>query len=83
MVKEEMERLLERRVEIEIKDIKDFRNYKVTIGKARTVLGFEPSRDVRDIIADLHAHRDAYGDLDDDRYYNIRVFRQMVDHTWA
>ena len=83
MVKEEMERLLERRLEIEIKDIKDYRNYKVTIGKARTVLGFEPSRDVRDMIADLHAHRDAYGDLDDDRYYNIRVFRQMVDHTRA
>jgi nucleoside-diphosphate-sugar epimerase len=83
MVKEEMERLLDRRLEIEIKHIEDYRNYKVEIGKARTVLGFEPSRTVRDMIADLHAHRDEYGDLDDDRYYNIRVFRQMVDHTWA
>jgi hypothetical protein len=34
---------------------------------------------VRDIIEDLHAHRDLYGDLDDDRYYNIRVFREMAD----
>ena len=32
-----------------------------------------------DIIEDLHAHRDEYGDLDDDRYYNIRVFRQMIE----
>jgi nucleoside-diphosphate-sugar epimerase len=83
MVKEEMERLLDRRLDIEIKHIEDYRNYKVAIGKARTVLGFEPSRTVRDMIADLHAHRDEYGDLDDDRYYNIRVFQQMVDHTWA
>ena len=42
MVKEQMERLLDRRIDIEIKHIEDFRNYKVEIGRARTVLGFEP-----------------------------------------
>ena len=60
-----------------LKNIQDFRNYKVDIGKARTVLGFEPSHGVSDIIADLHAHRDVYGDLDADEYYNIRVFRTL------
>jgi nucleoside-diphosphate-sugar epimerase len=81
MVKEEMERLLGRRIELEIKHIEDYRNYKVEIGKARTVLGFEPSRDVRDMVANLHGHRDVYGDLDDDRYYNIRVFKRMLGAT--
>ncbi len=50
MVKDEMERLLDRRIDIEIKHIEDLRNYKVEIGKARTVLGFEPTRDVTDMI---------------------------------
>ena len=77
MVKDEMERLLERRIGLQIKHIQDYRNYKVEIGKARTVLGFEPSRNVRHMIDDIHANRDSYGDLDDDRYYNIRVFQAL------
>jgi len=76
-VKEQMEKLLDRRIDLEIKQIQDFRNYKVEIEKARTVLGFEPSHDVTDMIEDVHAHRDLYGDLDADRYYNIRVFREI------
>ena len=76
-VKEQMESFLDRRIKLDLKNIQDFRNYKVDIGKARTVLGFEPSHDVSDIIVDLHAHRDVYGDLDADEYYNIRVFRTL------
>ena len=79
MVKDRMERLLDRRIDIEIKHIEDLRNYKVQIGRSRTVLGFEPTRDVTDIIENLHAHRTEYGDLDDERYYNIRVFRNLVE----
>ena len=81
MVKDQMERLLDRRIDIEIRNIEDLRNYKVQIGRARTVLGFEPSRDVADIVEDLHRHRDEYEDLDDDRYYNIRVFRKMAESS--
>jgi nucleoside-diphosphate-sugar epimerase len=76
-VKAKMEDLLDRRIGLELKNIQDYRNYKVEIGKARTVLGFEPSYDVSDIIDDLHAHRDLYRDLDADEYYNIRVFRTL------
>ena len=78
MVKDEMEKLLGKPMKIEIKNIQDYRNYKVETGKARTVLGFEPTRDVTDMIEDLHEHRDSYGDLNDDRYYNIRVFRKLA-----
>lgn len=76
-VKEQMEKLLEKRIDLEIKHVADLRNYKVKIEKARTVLGFEPSYDVTDIIEDLHAHRDRYKSLDAEEYYNIRVFRRM------
>ena len=50
MVKEEMERLLERRLEIEIKDIKDFRNYKVDDreGADRPRVRAEPGREGHD-----------------------------------
>jgi nucleoside-diphosphate-sugar epimerase len=77
MVKDRMEKLLDKPIAIEIKHMEDYRNYKVAISRARTVLGFEPSRDITDIVEDLHEHRSRYGDLDDDRYYNIRVFRAM------
>jgi nucleoside-diphosphate-sugar epimerase len=75
-VKERMEKLLDRTFELEIKHVQDLRNYKVKIEKARTVLGFEPSYGVADIIEDLHNHRGLYGDLDAEEYYNIRVFRR-------
>jgi nucleoside-diphosphate-sugar epimerase len=76
-VKEKMERLLDRKIDLELKNIRDYRNYKVEIAKARTVLGFEPSYGISDIVDDLHAHRELYGDLDGDDYYNIRVFRRL------
>jgi nucleoside-diphosphate-sugar epimerase len=76
-VKEKMEKLLDSRIRLELKNIQDYRNYKVEISKARTVLGFEPSYDVSAIIDDLHAHRDLYGDLNADEYYNIRVFQAL------
>jgi hypothetical protein len=76
-VKDKMEKLLDRRIGLELKNIQDYRNYKVEFSKARTVLGFEPSYDVSDIVDDLHAHRDLYGDLDADEYYNIMVFRKL------
>jgi nucleoside-diphosphate-sugar epimerase len=77
MVKERMEQLTGNKIAIEIKHIQDFRNYKVTWQKAKTVLGFEPRYNVYDIISDLYKHRDTYGDLDDEKYYNIRVFKTI------
>lgn len=77
MVKEEVEALTEKKVAIEIKNIKDFRNYKVTWQKAKTILGYEPKYTVSHIITDLHHHRDEYGDFENDHYYNIRTFKKL------
>jgi nucleoside-diphosphate-sugar epimerase len=78
LVKYELERLTGKRVRIVLKDVKDFRNYKVSIHKARTELGFQPKRSIEDIVADLHAHRASYGDYENDNYYNIRVFKNLL-----
>jgi nucleoside-diphosphate-sugar epimerase len=77
MVKEGIEDLLGGKIAIEIKNIQDFRNYKVTGEKAKTILGFEPKHNVTALLSNIHAHHNHFGDLDQDRYYNIRRFKQL------
>ena len=76
-VKEEVESLTGRPVGITIKDIQDFRNYKVSCEKARTYLGFVPKYDVSDTVRSLHEHSDEYGDFSDDAFYNIKTFEKI------
>jgi nucleoside-diphosphate-sugar epimerase len=78
LVKHRVEKLTHNKVGIQIKQIQDFRNYKVTIEKAKTLLGFQPQYSIEDIIEDLYAHIQSYGDYNDDSYYNIRVFRKLI-----
>jgi nucleoside-diphosphate-sugar epimerase len=77
-VKAATENLLGKPIAVDIKNIKDLRNYKVSIGRAKTVLGFEPAYRVDDIVKDVHDHRAEYPNLDEDRYYNIRIFKKMT-----
>jgi len=76
-VKDALQDVLGRPIAVEIKHIHDFRNYKVAIGRAKTVLGFEPVHRVEDIVRDLHDHREQYRDLNGEEYYNIRVFKKL------
>jgi nucleoside-diphosphate-sugar epimerase len=55
----------------------DLRNYKVNFERAQHVLSFKPRHQVRDIVADLAAHRDEFGDFTDTRYYNIATFKLL------
>lgn len=77
MVKEEVEELSGGRVGISIKDIRDFRNYKVTCERAKTYLGFRPKHSVTDMVRSLWSQRDAYGDYSDDGFYNISSFMKL------
>jgi nucleoside-diphosphate-sugar epimerase len=77
LVKREIEKLTGKRIIIELKNIEDFRNYKVTWEKAKTELGFQPKMDIPDIVADLYDHLQQYGDFSDDRYYNIKTFKTI------
>lgn len=62
-------------VRIEIFHKQDFRNFKVTWDKARTVLSFHPRQKVEEILKDLSANVDKFSDFDNPRYYNIRVLK--------
>jgi len=77
IVKYELEKLTGEPIQITLKNISDFRNYKVKIEKAKTYLGFQPQHDIKTIIADLYDHREMYKDYNQDQFYNIRVFQNM------
>jgi nucleoside-diphosphate-sugar epimerase len=77
IVKHVLERLSGERIKMEIRNISDVRNYKVSIQKARTELGFQPMFSIEDIIKDLFAEIATYGDMEKDEYYNIRIFKKL------
>jgi nucleoside-diphosphate-sugar epimerase len=77
MVKTEMEKLLGDKIDITLKNIDDFRNYKVTIDKAKTYLGFEPQYKIKDIVEDLYQHKACFEDYSNGRFYNIKVFEKL------
>ena len=80
MVKYEVEKLTGEQIGITIKQIEDYRNYKVTIDKAKTHLGFQPRYSVTDIIENLFEHNTSFDDYNEDRYYNIKVFKKLGAH---
>jgi nucleoside-diphosphate-sugar epimerase len=64
--------------ELKMLEKADFRNYKVSIDRARVQLGFKPSFGIQDIVEDLIANRSAFADLDNPAYYNITTFRSLM-----
>jgi len=80
IVKYEVERLTNEKIGITIKNIEDFRNYKVSMNRAKTHLGFQPQYTIRDTIDDLYANRAYFEDYNNDQFYNINVFRGLMTH---
>lgn len=62
---------------LHIKHMEDFRNYKVSIEKARNVLGFNPRFNIEDIVINLVDNVDYFKDIENPNYYNIEVFKQI------
>ena len=77
LVKEEVEQLTGKKIKLNIKNIQDFRNYKVTWEKAKTVLSFMPKYSIGDIIDNLYRHLEEYQDFSAKEYSNIDIFRNL------
>lgn len=77
LVKDEVQELTGERVRVTVKNLDDFRNYKVDCERARTSLGFSPKYGISHMVRNLHAHLEEYGDFSDDRFYNIRTFVKL------
>ncbi len=76
-VKSEVEKLTGEKIDLDIKNIQDFRNYKVKYDRATTKLGFQPQYNIPDIVSGIHEHLGEYGDLDKEEYYNIKMFKRF------
>jgi nucleoside-diphosphate-sugar epimerase len=77
MVREAMQRLSGKKIDMTVNNRMDFRNYRVSFDKARECLGFAPRHNVPDMVESLFAHLAEYGDLSKDVFYNIRVFTKL------
>ena len=64
---------------LNIKHMEDYRNYKVSVEKARNVLSFKARHDIKDIVKSLVDNMDKFKDIENPAYYNIRIFKMLGD----
>jgi nucleoside-diphosphate-sugar epimerase len=64
-------------IKLNIKNIQDFRNYKVSVERAINILSFKPKHDVESILNNLVANLEKFKDFENPNYYNIRVFKTI------
>lgn len=77
LVKAEIEQQLEAKINLVIRHVQDFRNYKVSFEKAKNVLSFHPQYDIRAIVRNLVKEKDKFSDWNNPLYYNIQMFREL------
>ncbi|HMD83065.1 MAG TPA: SDR family oxidoreductase [Terriglobia bacterium] len=68
-------------VDLVIKHLQDFRNYKVSIEKAKTVLSFHPTDNAKAIVRNLIDNMDNFKDWGNPAYYNIQTFKRLEENT--
>jgi len=71
------------KITLNIKHIKDLRNYKVSIERAKTVLSFHAHHTVKSIVRNLIVNLEKCKDWDNPMYYNINVFKELEGHAPA
>src|SRR5580700_9687439 len=77
LVKAAIEERLGIPIRLIIKHIEDFRNYKVSIEKAKNVLSFHPTDDLKSIVMNLIDNMDRFQDWENPLYSNIGTFRSI------
>jgi len=87
LIKGTIEKEMGIRINLVIKHVQDFRNYKVSIEKAANVLSFHPSEDVKSIVHNLINNMPKFQDWDNPMYSNIMTFKEIDNglqvHTMA
>ena len=77
LVKIAVEEEFGKKIALDIRHIRDARNYKVSIERANTILSFHPHHSVKSIVRNLINNMDKCGDWDNPQYYNIHVFKAL------
>jgi len=81
LVKLTVEEEFGKRIALDIKHIKDMRNYKVSIERAETILSFHPHQSVKSIVRNLISNMDKCSDWENPKYYNIQVFKELANRN--
>jgi nucleoside-diphosphate-sugar epimerase len=79
LIKSAVEERLGMRINLLIKHIQDFRNYKVSVEKAANVLSFHATGSVKSIVDNLIDNKDKFQDWDSPEYSNIQAFKKIDD----
>ncbi len=77
LVKSTIEERLGTPIHLVIKHIQDFRNYKVSTEKAKTVLSFHPADNPKSIVMNLIDNMEKFRDWDNPEYSNIAMFKNI------
>jgi nucleoside-diphosphate-sugar epimerase len=77
LVRSAVEERLSIKVNLHIKHIQDFRNYKVSTAKASNVLSFHATGDVKSIVGSLVDNMDKFKDWDNPLYSNIQSLKKL------
>ena len=77
IVKNKVEKFIEKSIEIKTLNIHDVRNYKVSLEKAKKFLNFTPKYKAEEIVEDLIFNYSQFSDFDNDLYYNINTFKNI------
>lgn len=65
-------------VKLLVKHIPDVRNYRISTAKAARELGFTPHGSIQSILRELDENVGPRFPFNDDRFYNIRVFKKLL-----
>jgi nucleoside-diphosphate-sugar epimerase len=77
LIKGTIEQAMGIRINLVIKHVQDFRNYKVSVEKAANVLSFHPTGDVKSIVHSLIENMSKFQDWDNPMYSNIMTFKEL------
>lgn len=77
-VQSHLERKLNKKIVIVYKKEKIIRNYKVSLAKSKTVLGYRPHSTLDSIISDVIDHTPSSIRFSDKKYYNIETFKRLA-----
>ena len=77
IVKVQVEKLTNKIIIIENRNIQDFRNYRVSIDKAYRLLGYKPTHTLVDVVTNINDNVDKILDFEKEEYYNIQIFKKL------
>jgi nucleoside-diphosphate-sugar epimerase len=77
LVRSSVQNKMNIKIDLNIMHKQDYRNYKVTVEKARNTLSFKPRSDIDIIVQDLIDNYEKFKDIKNPAYYNIEVFKKI------